>query len=187
MTATIEAIEKFLAPIKVDWRYDGKYILDNEMYLGGGIAGWSRPPEEACYLAIHELSHLVEIDDSRALDPDGWGLKGGTYESTDPFTGRDYYEYRTDAHIQRELRVYAIQSQFSQYFGIPFDIEKAVLVLQRVVWGFEKLPGQSNSEKILWAISKVEELRQQPNYSLAAVIAEFERKKELFRISTQSL
>jgi hypothetical protein len=182
---TFETLEAFVAPIEINWTYDGKYILDGTMYLGGGRTHRPRLPlVEAFYMLTHEIAHLLEIDDSRALDPFGWGLQHGTYFETGSRVG--FHTYQTDAHLQRELRVYAIQSKFHEYFDMAFDIKRAVHVLRDYVDGFGNLSGGSDEERVTIAVAKIESLRQQPEYSFPVLMAEFERKKELVKESCKN-
>jgi hypothetical protein len=184
---TLKEIETFIAPIKIDLEREGKYILENAMYFGGGVRKISRDwsIEEIFYRVMHELGHFIEIDDARALCHTGWNFQYGTYTGSDH--RNDYYSFFTDTHLQREIRVYAIQSQLSQHLGMNFDTEESILLLRDVLSGFRLLPGNSEDEKVLLAIAKVETLRQQPEYGIAALMTEFERKKELFQVYSQTL
>jgi hypothetical protein len=211
----INLVEKFIDPICIHWVYEGKYILEDKMYFGGcfleahqlessdetNIHGMlqellvlfnkddvSLVVDRALWAVLHELSHFIEIDDARALSQKDWGLKHGTVLGKCNYSGNTFQSHFTDTAIQRELRVLAIQFQLSQHLEVPVEIEKSVFLLKDFLsTSFCYLPGNGETEKIAWAIAKVKELIQQPEYSLSQLIAEINRKKELlhnFRSNT---
>lgn len=62
---------------------------------------------------IHEIAHLIEIDDARCYLPD-WGLMTGKYnEYFGIFEG-----VNTNQSIEREIRVLGIQCALSDYYDI---------------------------------------------------------------------
>jgi hypothetical protein len=194
----IRSVEVFLLPVCIDWFYEGKYIFEDKMYFGGCLRIYRYIVDEpsiyvlldelshfkkaneinalvdrSLWAVLHELSHFIEIDDIRALNKENWGLRG---------SGKVFRSHSTDFAVQRELRVLAIQFQLSQCLGIPFDIKESVSLLKETLYpSFLFLPGDSMDERIIWAIAKVNELIQQPEYKPSQLIAEFGRKKELFR------
>jgi hypothetical protein len=58
------------SPIRIEWDFHGTQRIDNEKYLCFGP--WAGP-ERCPTNIIHEMAHLVEIDDARILQY-GWGL-----------------------------------------------------------------------------------------------------------------
>jgi hypothetical protein len=64
---------------------------------------------------LHETAHLIEIDDERVLEP-GWGLKYGTWIEFPGHKDGGWYEALTPQHIEREIRVCAIQWMLVQHF-----------------------------------------------------------------------
>lgn len=65
---------------------------------------------------LHEMAHMVEIDDARCLDP-GWGLTLPPVE----VCGRTYFEASTFSPCAREIRVFGIQRVLSEYLRVDFD------------------------------------------------------------------
>jgi hypothetical protein len=67
---------------------------------------------------LHEMSHFVEIDDSRTLKS-GWGLKYGKWSDLPYYAGGGFYEFSSAEHIKREIKVWAYQYSLSQYLKLP--------------------------------------------------------------------
>jgi hypothetical protein len=72
---------------------------------------------------LHEMSHFLDIDDARVLDP-GWGLRYGEWVHCSFSRQGGWYAVKTAQHIQREIKVHAFQWVLSQYFGMPEIIEE---------------------------------------------------------------
>lgn len=82
-------------------RIEGARVVDGVLRLGTRSG-----PEPICRFAVmHEMCHLVEIDDARATVSD-WGLSLGRYRS---LAGHYWWEQRTSQCVERELRVGAWQ------------------------------------------------------------------------------
>lgn len=78
--------------------------------------GWRAGPSEEAGNLLHEMAHLLEIDDRRLGKP-GWGLKVAKVV----ILGRPYIEPRTFQCTLREIRVMGRQKVLHEAAGIPFD------------------------------------------------------------------
>ena len=83
-----------------------------------GRSIWRSPPEYKN--AIHEMAHMIDIDDRRVRMP-GWGLRAGSWVSLRTRYSAGYWDVQTDFAIRRELRVMAIQACITEHFGLNFD------------------------------------------------------------------
>lgn len=68
---------------------------------------------------LHEIGHMVEIDDDRC-GISGWRLRYGRLihvPGHDPF----HEEFKTAQPIEREIRVLGVQACLHDHYGIPYD------------------------------------------------------------------
>ncbi len=103
----------FLAPHeKTVWFNDkitsSTQIRDNRLHL----PTWSGPYRVTAAV-LHEISHIVEIDDKRCHLPD-LGLKWGDLKQV--ILGKEYQEFTTWQASQREIRVFAIQRHLVEHY-----------------------------------------------------------------------
>lgn len=92
---------------------------DRGIVLGGRVTHGS---EVSYGTAIHEMAHMVNIDDRRVRQP-GWGFKHGHWVSCPTRYCSGFHEMVTDAAIRRELDVMAIQAVITEHCRFNFDYE----------------------------------------------------------------
>lgn len=109
----------------------GKLVERNYLLFGGRAVSYHEPE---MFNVIHEMAHLIEIDDARAITP-GWGLQAGTWkEIPGLWSGR---EAQTAQCIEREVRVMAIQAVITEHLGFAVDYhEMAKLLANGAVPGY---------------------------------------------------
>ena len=100
-----------------DRKLEGQVVRDGVVVLG-----WRAGPDTDVRHLLHEMAHLVEIDDARAGEP-GWGLRLGRWRS---LMGHHWREFRTSAPIRRELRVGAYQFHMGASLGLYESRERFV-------------------------------------------------------------
>lgn len=158
--------------IQIDWNASQKYCKDGCVYLQGSAASGLEPDVDT---AIHELAHLIEIDDLRMTLPIGWGFKYGKWIDCIYNRQGGWYERKSKQHIEREARTWAIQYQLSQYFGIDKTVcetvNSAIYLPDFYVWY-----GIEDKEAIQTFAVEVENLI--PSYPLEKILSELRRKQE---------
>ena len=111
------------SPIQVSSDVEGMKVFDNVLFLGMRAGPW-----RCLTNLIHEMSHLVEIDDARVLKH-GWGF-------TTPqiyMPGRHSYMASAPVSIQpirREVRVIALQWQIQNELGIHVNKRETLSALK---------------------------------------------------------
>lgn len=85
-----------------------------------GRAAYIRECRPEIGTALHEMAHMVDIDDKRVRKP-GWGLKTGNWVEFPSRYSPGFWEMQTDAGIKREVRVMAIQAVITEHLGFNFD------------------------------------------------------------------
>jgi hypothetical protein len=106
------------SPIIIHENLEGQRVENNILYLG-----LKAGPEIHITNLLHEMSHLVEIDDARILSY-GWGLKYGSLVQV--ILGQEYQEFLSTAATEREIRVWAFQHQLQNLLGIDTPIKETV-------------------------------------------------------------
>ena len=160
-------------PVRLDW--DKVQEVDGRTLVLGAKAG----PERSSKNLIHEMSHLVEIDDGRILEP-GWGLRLPYYL----LMGRWVNEPNTTQATERELRVFAYQYNVLDHLGMRFHNEVDALVHMPdfpLVVERESEPKDSYPDRRLaavhWFRSEVDRLRNV--YTYGRFEKEWARKVQL--------
>lgn len=90
-------------------------IIDNKLML----MTWAGPTADV-YNLFHEMGHLLEIDEARCHLPD-WGLKIPPLKFAGGHTYRD--NLTTPQAIEREIRVFGIQTIFHRHYGYEYDCD----------------------------------------------------------------
>jgi hypothetical protein len=173
------------SPIKIDWKmHDTQRIIDDKQLVFGGWAG----PLCCITNVIHEMCHLVEIDDARILR-NGWGLImpeqyiPGRYSCMAPIPV-------TNKASLRETRVAALQYQVQNMLGIPTSIRDVILSFQFLP-DFCNIPDGVDREKD-FEYKEIDEGRYQylerylaecmgGKYTLTFFHQEWARKNQLLR------
>ena len=108
--------------LRLDVDVEGQTVDDNGVVTLGCRAG----PERDVWSLLHEMSHLVEIDDERANQP-GWGLNYGRYVYIPGIhRGGGWYEMCTGQAVRREMRVGAFQYHLGVELGFYTDLDAYV-------------------------------------------------------------
>jgi len=119
------------SPIELNWEmHDTQQVKDNKLIFGA----WAGPLRCITHV-IHEMCHLVEIDDARILE-EGWGLRMPQVY----IPGRYSRLAAVPATYQpslRETRVAALQYHVQRYIGIP-------TTFRSVINSFQFLPDWCN-------------------------------------------
>lgn len=123
----------------------GKAFAPSPHYLFGLRAG----PSLSVSFALHELAHLVEIDDRRAT-MFGWGLDVPTQWVYDRLCA----EPVTNQATTRECRVVAYQALLGDAIGLKADIRDTVSALQYMP-DWWHVPGRSDKARIAWCERQV--------------------------------
>ena len=96
--------------ISIGLDVEGNRIRENKFTMGV----WAGPQAEVSNL-LHEMAHMIEIDDARCHIP-SWGFK---YGKTVYIAGRMINEGMfTNKAIEREIRVFGIQIVMMNHYGI---------------------------------------------------------------------
>lgn len=151
---------------------------------GGVVKLGSRcgPTEFDLLALLHEMAHMVEIDDAR-VGRFGWGLR----TACATFQGRDYPDPQTDQAVRRECRVLAFQVNFQTSLGIGCGVGEFVKAMRHVpgycyVGGDRLVDGRRNrtdEERDSWITSEIERLHWLPKFSADAFATEWKRKVAL--------
>ena len=120
-------VEHIRNKIKADFFYDAPVLLDNDVQgqrvVDGKVIIGPRAGPESCYTnLVHEMAHLVEIDIDR-INQHGWGLRYGKYWE---IYGQSGYEPQTDQAVCREARVWALQLNLLQEYGVKIHATEIV-------------------------------------------------------------
>lgn len=83
--------------------------------------GMRSGPSQDMTNVLHELAHLVEIEDDR-IGSNNWGLRIRRVE----ILGRLVIDPQTPQATQRECRVFGIQARMMEAVGIPYDMDEFV-------------------------------------------------------------
>lgn len=158
----------------------------NPVRDGVMLFGWRVGPSKDVDGVVHEMAHLIEIDDARCHLP-GWGLwVRQTYIPGHP----PFAEPHTFQACAREIRVVAIQKVIFESLGLPFDSDYWAKVIYDWVpgnvfvreeypevppWGDRGLSYEGISQLAKKAIA-VDIDRQAAALTLNRVRAEWDRK-----------
>jgi hypothetical protein len=100
-----EDIAGYRLDIGSNWICNGRFMLQT----------WAGPQADLFNL-VHEIAHMIEIDDRRCHNPN-WGFKYGKTVYI-PGHGDVNEGMVTNQAIEREIRVFGIQLHIHQAFGI---------------------------------------------------------------------
>jgi hypothetical protein len=103
---------------------EGQSVRNGKLLLGTKIG----PNRHEITALIHEISHLIEIDDERVLKQ-GWGFSYGVPQT---IFGRVYYNPTTYQASLRECRVIAIQHILQLSVGIETSLQEQLVVLEHM-------------------------------------------------------
>jgi hypothetical protein len=169
--------DKFISKSKVNvFQGEGQRIRAGKLLLGTKIG----PKLHELTALIHEMGHLVEIDDERVLRR-GWGFSYG--ESTIVF-GAVHHEPSSYSATLRECRVMAIQRIMQKSVGIESSIRE---LLSPLVYMHDwcLVPGRTANS----TLPEVDEARFRflteylenfaKTLSLESIMEEWERKQSI--------
>jgi hypothetical protein len=158
--------------IVIDWKHEGQRIDEHSLVLGG------RAGYEVCLTnLIHEMGHLVEIDDARIMEY-SWGLTlpevylPGRYSRMAPTPA-------TTQACLRECRVIAMQWLLQNAIGITTSALEAVSSLQYMP-DFFLAPGVSDQDKLDFLKEQMLEYAAN-KYTLEYFDTEWIRKVQLIK------
>lgn len=80
---------------------------------------WEGSPVAELEMLVHEMCHMVEIDDARCTIP-GWALGTGKWTYI-PGHGEVSEGMRTTKAIEREIRVMGFQVVLCKHYGFSYD------------------------------------------------------------------
>jgi len=166
-------ITNFLAPIEYDPKLQGQTVFKKKIKIGP----WAGP-EATLSNVLHEISHFVEIDESRMVK-DGWGLK---YPRPQHLLGQTFIEFQKPYHIERERRVWAFQLNLHHKFGIDEGVEDfadAAWFLDGFGYMIEEHRGKTTTQQKMCFAKSIEKLAEETQYSFESFLSEFNRRKNL--------
>lgn len=169
------------SPIVVDWDFHHSQKVEDGKLVLGPWAG----PSQCITNVIHEMGHLVEIDDARIL-AHGWGLHVPMTECL----GREYPNPVTPKACMREVRVFAMQWQLQNFLGIKTEIRELVR-LNRFLPDFCFVPKEGEQEGESYDEPRLRYLERRlleyvkGKYTLEFFNREWSRKNELLRRSLE--
>tara|TARA_R100001132_G_C3273357_1_gene95438 strand:- start:3082 stop:3618 length:537 start_codon:yes stop_codon:yes gene_type:complete len=143
----------------------------------GGRAGISHDLNNL----IHEMAHMIEIDDAR-VHLRGWGL---TCLTVVEVMGVEYMEPVTPQATLREVRTFAIQKVISDHIGHPVDVRKDLAVLvkwlpdwcpAKYYYKANEVEGYDESERVLFDRVADDILERASRLTIEEVHQEFVRK-----------
>lgn len=168
--------------VRPDMTMSGQQIKSGVVLLGLKLAGVFEVDA-----LLHEMCHLIDIDDQRANKP-AWGLKHGKYMA---FGRGSWWEKKTSQAVYRELRVGAFQFNLGAYFGFYEDFTKFSEDYANDLWNmptdtvsiFLSEQGKIFSKDyfVIAVSDKLREMVNKPEYSFDAIQDEWERKMEVLR------
>lgn len=168
--------------VQPDMTMSGQQIKSGVVLLGLKLAGVFEVDA-----LLHEMCHLIDIDDQRANKP-AWGLKHGKYMA---FGRGSWWEKKTSQAVYRELRVGAFQFNLGAYFGFYEDFTKFSEDYANDLWNmptdtvsiFLSEQGKifSKDDFVIAVSDKLREMVNKPEYSFDAIQDEWERKMEVLR------
>jgi len=154
--------------VEYDPDIEGQRIRDNGAVALGSRCG---PDDFDLPALIHEMSHLVEIDDRRATSF-GWGLR----ITTCVVIANQRYEEPTSVQaVERELRVLAYQTNVQSAVDMHRSIDDLLRGLVFVP-GFALVNGRSDAERLVWCAGQIERMRHLDSYSYESFECEWHRK-----------
>lgn len=178
-------------PSQVQALFDGheeyltwsREIEGNNTSEGRMVLGMRAGPSASIGSLLHEMAHLVEIDDARC-HRHAWGLEVTQVE----VLGEIYTEPRTFQCSIRELRVTAIQKVLSDHLGCCMSLNWWGPLIQYLPdwWAFRQYFGDA-AEKVGWNTPEWRQLirrdlvRRVAGLEASWVLAEWHRKSALLR------
>ena len=147
---------------------EGQKVMDNNLVLGTK----SGPKHHCIEALIHEMAHLIEIDDERALK-NGWGF---SYGKPQEVLGRIYHEPQTYQATMREVKATVIQSKIYAVIGLNYDIKNLLSPL-KFMDDFFLVPGEKEEERLDFLYQTSLELSK--SIATEWVINEWKRKQGL--------
>lgn len=122
-------LELIQPEVNIQWNNNENYYSNHSLFIGGSIGymnGFLFEPD--LDNALHELAHCIELP-SKRITINGWGFKyGKLYNKGTPY---ECYEPQTPQHIEREIRVWAIQYRLYEYLHLTFtELVDSTLLLQ---------------------------------------------------------
>jgi hypothetical protein len=149
---------------------EGQQVKGNNLLLGTKIG----PNLHDLSALIHEMSHLIDINDKRVLKP-GWGF---FYGQSIEIMGRTYKEPVTYRASLRECKVLAIQQKIQESVGITADSKELIRPLQFMNdWCL--IPGKTDEDRYTFLIERLNEYSK--NIDLEYILSEWNRKQEILR------
>lgn len=172
MQYLLEVTNQFFksSPIRIEEKVEGNKIEGTTLILGCR-AGPSLDVDNL----LHEMAHLIEINDKRILSWN-WGLQYPEVE----LLGRVFYEPNTIQGLNRELRVFAIQKHLFEICEISVSAdywEKKAKILEWLQ-DFYLIP-TARENRNLWCQQEMEKLYKK--YSKNDLLIEWDRKNQLLK------
>lgn len=154
-------------PVKAG-KHEGQRVKDNVVLLGTKIG----PHSHTLTGLVHEMSHLIEIDNKRAV-VDGWGF---SYGQEVHILGQVFNEPSTYQASLRETRVIAIEAKIYELIGYTYDIMESVRPL--VYMGdFFLVPGTNERERLSFLLNEV--INNQKSLTESQIKEQWRRKMKL--------
>lgn len=119
-------------------KIEGQAVRESTLILGTSIG----PEYGSLWGLAHEMAHLIEIDDKRALRP-RWGFYYGP--ETQAFNG----SFNTPTNFKaslREARTMAVQGKIHEMVGLDFELKKDMSAL-KLMHDFHLVPGKNEEER----------------------------------------
>ena len=161
------------SPILISETLTGQ-VVNNGIITLGCMAGQHNASIE--YL-LHEMCHLVEIEDDRMTQPN-WGLKFGSDIQT--IFGTRVQNFKTTQATHREMRVWAYQQHLHELFGIEKPLLETVSVAKNMndfcFIRFSLFQGDEPAA-LNWVESEVKKMMN--TFSLARFSSEWTRKTKI--------
>lgn len=156
-----------VAPIEIDEEVEGQSAFENRIKIGCRAG-----PSMCLSNLVHEICHFIEID-QRRMSKHGWGLKFGKQVYIPGYPV--FYEMNSIQAIEREVRVWAMQMNFSKEKNVKFDLEDNV-ESARFINCFSYVKGSSDKEKFITIQEKILAYAAQPAYAFGELMKELKRR-----------
>lgn len=163
---------QLVSPIEIDEDIEGQSAYENRIKIGCRAG-----PSMCLSNLVHEICHFIEID-QRRMSKHGWGLKFGKRIEIPGYSV--FYEMFTAQAIEREVRVWAMQKNFSEAKNVKFDLED-IVESARFINCFGYVKGSSDKEKFNCIKDMILMNAERPEYSFQALQQELLRRTAKLR------
>ena len=165
------------SPILISESIEGQEVSDTKVITLGLKAG----PSYLVYNLLHEMSHLVEIEDHRMTKP-SWGLKYGNLIQI--ILGQEYQNFTSTQATEREIRVFAYQQHLLNHYQIESSLsDQAKLCTYLGDWANvcygDKLNHHDKAKALRWVEAQIFE--KMKIYTLDRFNQEWDRKQIILK------